>query len=249
MKTVTKISWSKIAQDLYGRWFVQKYVQREIAGKKQTKKHKNGSPSPARSSYFLPNLRLTISKLFLKKCCQTCVRLGKHKILFCWEFLQPSSKSYWGLYFSKKRKKKKKKKGWELLDLKALTSSPSWMETSFAPAFPYKGWDCRESRHRGQCLMATSPAFPHRITCFKKIRLDQYFYRKSLFLWCRWEETGKFLELTGSNALCWGSEHTNEEIEIIHNTSIRVTPFYYVVCFYLKSRWNEKCLFIPFIPL
>lgn len=37
MKTATKSSWSKVAQDLYGRWFVQEYVQeRKQQRRKQT---------------------------------------------------------------------------------------------------------------------------------------------------------------------------------------------------------------------
>lgn len=64
---------------------------------------------------------------------------------------------------------------WELLDLSALTSSPSWMETSFALALCYKGSDCIESRHRGHCLMATSLAFPSGLQVSKRYELISIF--------------------------------------------------------------------------
>ncbi len=160
MKTATKSSWSKVAQDLCGRWFVREYVQREKAAEKETNKHKNGSLSPVRSSYFLPNLRLTISKFsnfsskMLSNLRDTRENTRSCSVeIFC---TLPKTIETTQVAISQQ----KKKKCWELLDLAALTSSPSWMETSFAPAFCNKGWDGRESRHRGQCLMATSPAFP-----------------------------------------------------------------------------------------
>lgn len=86
MKTATKSSWSKVAQDLYGRWFVQESEQREKAATKEANKHKDGSLSPVRSSYFLPNLRLAISKFsnFPPKRCQTCCRPGKTQDFVLW---------------------------------------------------------------------------------------------------------------------------------------------------------------------
>lgn len=171
MKTATKSSWSKVTQGLYGRWF----VQREKAAEKETNKHKNGSLSPSRISYFLPNLRHSISKFsnfsskLLSDLQESRENIRSRSMENC---CTPSSKNYRDnssiSQLKKKRRKEKKRKEkskikrkcWELLDLVALTSSPSWMETSFALAFCYKGGDGRDSRHRGQCLMATSPPFP-----------------------------------------------------------------------------------------
>lgn len=140
------------------------YVQREIAEKKETNKHKNGSPSPARSSFFFffyptqfKTYHFQMFKLFLKNVVKPAWDKGKHKIFFfCGEFLQPSSKAI------------EKKKCWKLLDLKALTSSPSSMETSFAPAFPYKGWDSTESRHQRTAPNGYKSSFPPLDYMFQK---------------------------------------------------------------------------------
>lgn len=158
------------------------HEQREKAAKKETNKHKNGSLSPVRSSYVLPNLRLTISKFsnFPQKCCQTCRRPGKAKDLVLWRiFAHHLPKTIETTQVSaKKKKKERKKKCCELLDLVALTSSPSWMETSFAPAFCYKGWDGRECKAQRTVPNGYKSGFPQWITCFKKIRPDQYFSRE-----------------------------------------------------------------------
>lgn len=110
MKTATKSSWSKVAQDLYGRWFVQEYVQREKAAKKETNKHKNGSLSPVSSSYFLPNLRLTISKFsnfsskMLSNLQETRENIRSCSVeIFC---TLPKSIETTQVFLSKKKKKK-----------------------------------------------------------------------------------------------------------------------------------------------
>lgn len=133
MKTATKSSWSKVTQDLYGRWF----VQGENEAKKETNKHRNGILSAARSCYIPPNLRLTISTFFYFS--SNAVRPagdgGKHTYLFCSEFLHTIFRklSRHLKYFSIQEK------SWERLDLVASANSPGWMETSVAPACPHKG--------------------------------------------------------------------------------------------------------------
>lgn len=146
--------------------------------KKETNKHKNGSLSPARSSYFLPNLRLTISKFSnfsSKNAVKPTGDQGKHiscsvEIFFAHHLPKTiennSSTSQW------------KKKYWELLDLMALTSTPSWMETSFAPAFSLQRLRQRRVKAQRTVPNGSKSAFPQWITCFKKIRLDQYFSRE-----------------------------------------------------------------------
>lgn len=162
MKTATKSSWSKVAQDLCGRWFVQEFVQREKAANKETNKHKNGSLSPPMTSYFLPNFRLTFPNFltFPQKCCQTWDQFLSQDLLKTIRATQVFLSS-----------------GGCLISVLWPALPAEWKQ-AFALALCYKGWDCIESRHKGQRLMATSLTFPSGLHVSKRYELISIFLEK-----------------------------------------------------------------------
>lgn len=114
MKTATKSSWSKVAQDLCGRWFAREDEEREKAAKEETNKHGNGSLSPVSSSCFLPNLRLPISQIFQtfppKNAVKPTGDEGKPEISFCGEFSHTTFKKNIEITRVSANRKKKIKK-------------------------------------------------------------------------------------------------------------------------------------------
>lgn len=70
--------------------------------------------------------------------------------------------------------------------------------------------------------MATSPPFPSGLHVSKKMRLDQYFYgeKKPPFV-MQMRADRKLAGTSGSKAMRCGSQHTEEEMQITHNTFLQ----------------------------
>lgn len=153
------------------------WAKREKAANKETNKHKNGSLSPPTTSYILPNFRLTFlkfSNFFFRKAVKPARDQGKHKIFFCGEFFFPLSQN---LLKTIRTTPVFQSSGGCLISALWPALPAEWKQ-GFALALCYKGWDCTELRHKGQCLMATSLTFPSGLHVSKRHEQISIFLEK-----------------------------------------------------------------------
>jgi len=175
---------------------VQRYEHREIVAKEETNKHKNGSLSPVRSTYFPPNLRqycFQIFKLFLKNAVKPAGDQGEQNrrslllpffslsFYFFARYHPKTTETTQVCLWVKEKEGKKPKNCWELLDL-------SFDQLSQLNGNKLcSGLSLQRLRRQRVEAQRTLPngyesGFSRRITCFRKIKLDLYFSREKASL-------------------------------------------------------------------